>query len=263
VDGGAACLFTAPAADGATWTRSSLSGFSSFSPQGIQMLSNRFYAVGDAGLMVSDDGTTWTAVTSNLTPDALVAAGSASLYAVKDGRIYASADGTTWTAESTDDAVAPLPAANSSSAWSALNFNNNFEYVLWGGTDKNGERALWKKTVDKTGVNADVWSCYTGTEEVTHPFPVLKSTVLLSYDAKMMAMGCLNDTVSLMYMSEDAGRSWESKTAYVHPFGLEAANIGCAVDADHYIWIVCGGTGVVMRGRLNRLGFATEQMSFQ
>lgn len=263
VVGERAYLFTSSTSDASTWTKHELSGFTSLNPHSVQLFKNQFFAVAAAGLVSSEDGVAWTSVGSSFHPDQLIASGSSSIYALKDGSVYGSTDGVTWTKDEVDDLQSAFPAENFSSAWSELNFNNNFEYILWGGTDKNGECALWKKTVDNTGVNNDVWSCYSGSEEVSHPFPALKSTVLLNYDKKMVALGCLNDTVSLMYVSEDAGRSWESKNAYVHPFELRATNIGCAVDADNYIWIVCAGSGLVVRGRLNRLGFANEQTAFK
>ena len=34
------------------------------------------------------------------------------------------------------------------------------------------------------------------------------------------------------------------------------------VDADDYLWVVCGGTGDVWRGRLNRLGWDEGRTSF-
>ena len=35
-----------------------------------------------------------------------------------------------------------------------------------------------------------------------------------------------------------------------------------AVDNKGFIWIICGGTGEVWRGRLNRMGWADQKTSF-
>ena len=35
-----------------------------------------------------------------------------------------------------------------------------------------------------------------------------------------------------------------------------------ATDDDNFIWVVCGGTGQVWRGRLNRMGWTDGQTSF-
>ena len=34
------------------------------------------------------------------------------------------------------------------------------------------------------------------------------------------------------------------------------------VDENQYLWIVCGGSGQVWRGRLSQLGWATQQKVF-
>lgn len=262
--GGAACVLTSATSGGAVWTRHDLAGFDSFNPNGIQLFNGRFYAVSGDTLLSSADGLTWDGVETNLTPDRLIAATDVMIFAEKDGTVYRSADGSAWTEESHDGEPAAFPADNYSSAWLDMNFNRNFEYVVWGGVDARGQGALWKRTLDRTGANDDVWSYYPASDEVKYPFPALKSTVMMSYDEKILALGCLNDTVSLMYVSQDAGRSWEpSSTTYTHPYALSATNVACAVDANNYIWMVCGGTGTVLRGRLNRLGFKSEELSFE
>ena len=37
---------------------------------------------------------------------------------------------------------------------------------------------------------------------------------------------------------------------------------GKAIDKDKYMWIFCGGSGDIWRGRINRLGFKNNQTSF-
>lgn len=261
---GAACLLTSAVSDGALWTRHDLSDFDDFNPNTIQLFNGQFYAVSGNRLLTSADGLTWGGTMTDMVPDRLVASSDVMLFAEKDSVLYRSADGSSWTRESHDGHVADFPAGNFSAAWSDMNFNRDFEYILWGGVDAGGNGALWKRTLDRTGANDDIWSYYPASEEVKYPFPALKSTVMMSYDEKILALGCLNDTVSLMYVSQDAGRSWEpSTTTYTHPYGLSATNVACAVDADHYIWMVCGGTGTVLRGRLNRLGFNSEELTFE
>jgi hypothetical protein len=91
----------------------------------------------------------------------------------------------------------------------------------------------------------------------------LSEGTLLAYDTKVLTIGCEGDSVSLFSVSEDAGRSWlVDRSKYLHPSGLKATSLGCGVDSDQYIWLSCGGTGTVLKGRLNRLGFKTEQMQF-
>ena len=79
----------------------------------------------------------------------------------------------------------------------------------------------------------------------------------------MLALGCENDTLSLFYLSDDAGRTWiPQHTGYVHPTAIAAAGFSVVVDEDNYIWIFCSGSGDIWRGRLNRLGFQSQQTKF-
>ena len=135
-----------------------------------------------------------------------------------------------------------------------MNFNTNFEYVLWAGRTADGQNVLWKNTLDITGVNRDKWSYYPFTEEVTYPLPEVKSPVMFNYDNCTLYLGCENDTLSLFYSSKDAGRTWKpEKDVYVHPYALRADRVTALVDDENYIWIVCSGSGQVWRGRINRL----------
>ena len=115
-----------------------------------------------------------------------------------------------------------------------MNFNTNFEYVLWAGRTADGQNVLWKNTLDITGVNRDKWSYYPFTEEVTYPLPEVKSPVMFNYDNCTLYLGCENDM-------------------YVHPYALRADRVTALVDDENYIWIVCSGSGQVWRGRINRL----------
>ena len=86
---------------------------------------------------------------------------------------------------------------------------------------------------------------------------------MVKYDDKVFAMGTVNDTLSLFYLSSDGGRTWiPQKSPYLHPNAIKADNFSWVVDEDNYLWLICGGTGTVWRGRINRLGFKENQTSF-
>ena len=258
-----AFVLTSPAADGTTWTRTPLTDLGTMEPRNVVVFGGQFYALGNGQLWQSADGKSWTAVASDTEPQILCGASRENLYGVKDGKLYASADAREWIAEPLDDDGNLLPLYDYAMAYMPMTFNPQFEYLLLGGRDGNGQAALWKRTVDLTGQTDDVWAYYPASEALSHPFPALAEGTLLAYDTKVLTIGCEGDSVSLFSVSEDAGRSWlVDRSKYLHPSGLKATSLGCGVDSDQYIWLSCGGTGTVLKGRLNRLGFKTEQMQF-
>ncbi len=67
-----------------------------------------------------------------------------------------------------------------------------------------------------------------------------------------------------LYESLDGGIAWRTRSYLPLPNGLNSTDgvFAVASDTDNYLWIVCGGSGQVWRGRLNRLGWKNEQTSF-
>ena len=66
-----------------------------------------------------------------------------------------------------------------------------------------------------------------------------------------------------MLLSKDGGINWRKSSLYTFPTGFNSTAVfGATVDNQQNIWMVCGGSGQVWRGRLNRLGWATWQTAF-
>ncbi|MBP3773919.1 MAG: hypothetical protein ILA34_01055 [Bacteroidaceae bacterium] len=248
--------------DGETWDNQPLS-LNAFSPYSVQLFKGTFFALDGRDIVTSADGQAWASADANISADALPAQGSRHLFAVSNGSMYVSADGKDWQLDAVENAAeAELADAEFSSAWFPMSFNANFEYVLMAGS-RGGHYAEWKKTIDREGRNTEPWSSYQFGGERTYPFPDLAHVQVLKYDEKAVALGCLNDTLSLFYVSSDAGRTWlPQRTQFLHPVAVQADNLSCVVDEDNYMWIFCGGSGQVWRGRLNRLGFKTNQTKF-
>ena len=260
--GGQSEVLTSSQNDGGRWTVTAL-GLTNFKPDDVQLMNNTFYALSDGKVVSSTDGTTWTETASTLSPDALVATSTHYLFALKDNALYGSADnGVTWTADSLNSNATQLPSSGFSSVCLPMSFNSNFEYVLLAGSNADGNKE-WKKTLDTVGNSTEAWTLYNGDNTVNYPFPSFNGIKMLKYDDKIYAMGIQGDTLSLFHLSNDAGRTWISQSGYyVHPYNMKATNFSFTVDENNYIWIVCGGSGNVWRGRLNRLGFAKNQTIF-
>lgn len=213
-----------------------------------------FYATKNGALVLSVDGILWSIASSAHFFDFVIGCSSNLLFVKSPDGLLNTSDFLTWTFDELDSSVDLLPNTDCSFVCTPMNFNTNFEYVLWAGRTADGQNVLWKNTLDITGVNRDKWSYYPFTEEVTYPHPEVKSPVMFNYDNCTLYLGCENDTLSLFYSSKDAGRTWKpEKDVYVHPYALRADRVTALVDDENYIWIVCSGSGQVWRGRINRL----------
>jgi len=250
--------------DGVHWEKFEISGKSPLNVNGIQLYKGNFYGISNGSVLISNDGVNWeNAATSESRLNDFVCASDAQLFAIGNGGLYSSYDGLTWEKDSLDDSSDYLPSKNFASIYTPMSFNANFINIFLAGTNSSGEAVLWKKTIDETGANHDVWSYYAATDEISYPLPALNSCSMINYDDRILFLGCKNDTVSLFYKSEDSGRSWmPSKEGYIHPMNMSATNVSCVVDKDNYIWIFCGGSGQIWRGRINRLSFVSNQTAF-
>ena len=66
------------------------------------------------------------------------------------------------------------------------------------------------------------------------------------------------------YRSIDGGLSWHQYGNLTFPkdFQSSATSFAMASDENHYLWLICGKTGQVWKGRFNELGWKKVQKSF-
>ena len=84
------------------------------------------------------------------------------------------------------------------------------------------------------------------------------------YDGGVVAIGgkgigeCTTQPFAGFYKSVDFGFEWLESSDLTLPNGFNSSPTAFTMfsDDDNYLWIVCGSTGQVWRGRLNRLGWA-------
>ncbi|MBQ1816417.1 MAG: hypothetical protein II122_02645 [Bacteroidaceae bacterium] len=233
-----------------------------FKPENVQQFGNKFYTLENGVVMTSSDGAAWTAANTTFTADALVAVSSTMIFATKEGKMYHSEDAVNWELDEIESHADKLPTSAFTSAWAPMLFNENFEYLICGGTNADGN-VEWRKVIDNKGHNTEPWSLYQFGEEKAYPYPAGPNVQILAYDSKMFAMGTEGDTLSLFYVSTDMGRTWRpQRNSYQHPHAIKASNFSWAIDDEKYIWIICGGSGEIWRGRINRLGFQPNQTAF-
>lgn len=265
-EGGSPYLFTATAQQPEQWERQALniageSSATAFDANSVQLLNGTFYAMCNNRLVRSTDATNWENVDCNLTPEALVGAGSNHLVAIADGQFYTSYDGTLWTADERDN-DGPLPTEEFASNCIPSNTDPTFEDILLIGL-ANGTPAVWKHNIDLTGGESFAWTYYPAAADNPYNCPTITSPSLFTYDktSLLVGLGTGQDAMDF-YTSRDNGRTWKKNDFEAPKDMARPSSVSAFADKDNFIWLVCGGTGEVWRGRLNRLGWQTPPTSF-
>ena len=197
----------------------------------------------------------------------LVGASSKELYALgTDGRLKASSDnGQTWTDEAMDDDKAMLPTDNFSCTVQALRSNPEVEHVVLIGTRDGQQQAeVWMKLVDNSeNLPNGTWTRVEQSNNASLRLYAQQMLTVIPYDDARLAIGYGTDAFTPMLLSKDGGINWRKSSLYTFPTGFNSTAVfGATVDNQQNIWMVCGGSGQVWRGRLNRLGWATWQTAF-
>ena len=95
--------------------------------------------------------------------------------------------------------------------------------------------------------------------------PAYDNLQLGAYNGDMIALGNYNNKApEAIYRSVDKGLTWQKDTLMALPKDLNTnGTVAFTVDSNNFIWIVCGDTGQVWRGRHNFLGWARPQEIFE
>lgn len=222
----------------------------------VQLLGTTFYALAGNALVRSADGTAWEKTgTENLA--ALAGTSADSLYALTaEGRMVATADGTAWTAQQADAGEWPL--GDYSSALCPTHTNKTISSLIFAGYCPQQQPCVWKHDIDAQGIYTFAWNYLPQTEELNEvAFPIVADPSLISYDDGLVLVGRSAEGKAVLYRNSDIGRTWVSGE-YTAPAMAAATSLSATVDANHFIWIICGGTGEVWRGRINRLAWKDE-----
>lgn len=224
-----------------------------------------FYGYHDGQVVKSADAKNWSVV-STVALKQLVGASNAKLYALTENhKIVVSADGgATWQAETLSPSNALLPEADLNFAVQPSKTNAGANQLFMAGT--TGKRvSLWGK-VEENDEKAEnqPWTSYTPSAENRFALPNLTNLQVVKYGDALVAMGGAGKgessgvkAFSRIYASVDGGLTWRKHATLVFPEGFHSSETSFAMtaDADHYLWMVCGKTGQVWRGRLNKLGW--------
>lgn len=267
--GGQTTVHTTGCKDGKTWSKEAET-LDSAAYKNIAVLGGTLYTVSGGNLLSTTDGASWTEE-QPFSHARLLGAGEHKLYALTaEGGITASADnGATWEDEVLDGDAAQFPADSISLATLPVNTNSGTENIVLVGLrdmteNPNDTAAVVWGTVEEygNGVEAQPWVFYQS--EGGYSLPALANVSMTRYGNVLVALGgspqgkAQTAGYTYLYMSKDKGITWLPETDYVLPKGFTNGTsdiFALAAGDNNILWIICGDTGQVWRGRLNRLGW--------
>lgn len=277
-DGHATRLFTSD--DGKTWSETTTAetldadAYAHIASDGQQA-----WMCSAGQLYTTTDGTLWAHTPAPAIKHMVAVCGTQLFAYSQEGALTRSTDnGASWTAEPVDtDDDAFLPTQHMAAAVSAVGTNKGvYRIVMAGSRDNNAYAAdtadvVWSKIIDADS-DQQQWTCHYGADSyATYRLPRLANMQMASGKWGLVAFGgkgvgaCDKPAQQCFWNSADNGMTWKPDTIATLPEGFSTNAEACAftIDADNYVWLVCGATAQVWRGRLNKLGWATRQDIFE
>jgi len=245
--------------------------------QNVTMLFNTFFMLEGGKLYASLDAVNWDNV-DFISPTPLkkiLGSCMHELYALStDNTILKSQNfGDTWEEETLDTDAQFLPTEDIAMVSYPTLMADNTDYVLMVG-NRSAETypadnicMVWRKLLDyDDDSNSGCWSYMDLGGEEDYTIPYCENINLLLYENSVLAFYGLNKDMEdddspydKILQSRDNGITWKENKYYVMPtFDKNPTWVGSAVDKDNYIWMFCAGTGDVVKGRLNRVGWETK-----
>lgn len=231
----------------------------------------------NAGQVLRMNAGQWTVMGSNSDLKQLVAASTTELYAIgQDGSMMVSRnDGVSWTTDVMDEGKELLPLNAISYTYQPLKTNDDIDMVVMTGLrdeeayPNDTTAVVWTKLVEYSEYHRNYpWTFVDIADDNNYALPRLANLVIMGYDNGLLAMGgsgvgaCTKKGFDSFYYSQDGGITWK-KPDYALPTDMSSSNVFTAtVDSQNFIWIVCGQSGEIWRGRLNRMGWTKEQNEF-
>lgn len=275
-DGTATRLYTS--ADGSNWSQTTPAALDADAYQNLMTDGEEALFISGGYLYTTTDGKSWTWTAT--TQKQLVAATTHHLFAYDaEGALNHSTDnGSTWTKENIDaDDAAYLPRQNISSAALALTTNSDsYRIIVQGSRDVTAHstdtaNVVWAKVIDPND-NTQPWICYYGADsQAKYRLPRLAHLQMANSALGLVAFGgkglgaCKKEAHKMFWNSTDKGLTWQEDTVVTVPTDFASSDDALAftIDANNYVWLVCGNSAQVWRGRLNKLGWATRQDIFE
>jgi len=277
-DGSSARLYRG-SAGGEEWQEVSLpDGFSADAWKSLCSASGHLVADNGGTIVASADGEEWDEV-AGTSGARLLGASSQSLFVATDeGQIKKTSDlGQTWTTLTADADAACLPTQDITIMERSILSAVSAKQVLMAGNRSDADypgdtTALVWSYIEENDSYAEPqpFSIYEWDEDCLYPLPRLKAMQCARSGQSFYALGAGGmgsvslDPFSAIYRSDDGGATWMASDTVTPPDGLGSSSEAFAFfgDSDGFLWIVCGGSGKVWRGRINQVGWTEEKWSF-
>lgn len=220
----------------------------------------------------SNDGmVTWTEL-STQSFSQLLGASVCRLYALSEDRtIYSSADGVVWEAEAMDSPADMLPETDFSLLCQPLVTNPNVSRLLLAGTTASVSRVWTKVEEIDDQAERQPWVYNNVSSDNRYELPNLHNLQVVTYNDALLAVGGSGkgasegaEAFAKFYVSLDGGLTWRSDTLYnvSDDFVSSDKCFTLVRDANEFLWLICGESGQVWRGRINKLGWRKDQTYF-
>lgn len=153
-----------------------------------------------------------------------------------------------------------LPKKTNADTWqlvlvgnrSVADYPDDTTAVVWGRVDEQTD-----------GSEQQPWIYQEFSADNRYRLPRMEHLQMVAYNGWVVALGgnplgaSTSQAFSQLYVSRDAGLTWKSDSLLPLPDGFASSSSSFALAADDngFLWIICGGSGQVWRGRLSQLGW--------
>lgn len=230
-----------------------------------------FYIMSEGKIYCSDNAADWTEKTANAEIVRLAGSNNNDIYALTANGIIISNDGaSTWQNDMLADNSALLPQDEISMFTYPVKTNAGINRVaIIGNRNEASDKyaMVWNRLIDETtATETHMWNYVEQTSKEKFRLPRLKGLKVVSYAGGMYAMGGepLNGdkkAFDQIYFSKDGGITWLKDKRFIFPIRFICNNaFAIATDDANNIWLICGESGLVWRGRLNGLAWETPKV---
>lgn len=269
-DGTSTVAYATSLTDGNAWIKSAVQ-MSGDAYNNVVVAGGKIYVLDGEMLKSSADGTSFADVAAQPELAQLVGGSIFELYALgKNGAMKCSRDGgVTWVDDICDAALSNLPVQDVSYHCAPFGYVEDADYAVMVGNRSLADypddkyAMVWRKIVEYSTERQSQWAFIEFDNTMRYPLPRLSGLKVFGYGSSLLAMGgagiggCTAAPFANIYESRDGGITWKASKSIVlaDAFDASATSFAVVTDADNFIWIVCGGTGQVWRGRLNKMGW--------